>query len=123
MAAWYHLDPALMGEENYADALRAVSSPSVQHAMCEDYRAGLGPDRDADDEDQAAGRRITAPLLVLWGARDDLAGLYDDDVLGVWQPWATDLSGYALDTGHHMSEEAPGDLTQALLAFLDRSWR
>jgi haloacetate dehalogenase len=123
VAAWYHFDPALMGEENYADALRAVSSPSVQHAMCEDYRAGLGPDRDADDEDQAAGRRITAPLLVLWGARDDLAGLYDDDVLGVWQPWATDLSGYALDTGHHMSEEAPGDLTQALLAFLDRSWR
>jgi haloacetate dehalogenase len=112
-----------MGEENCADALRAVSSPSVQHAMCEDYRAGLGPDRDADDEDQAAGRRITAPLLVLWGARDDLAGLYDDDVLGIWRPWATELSGYALDTGHHMSEEAPGELTQALLAFMDRSWR
>jgi haloacetate dehalogenase len=43
--------------------------------MCEDYRAGLGPDRAADDADQAAGRKITAPLLVLWGSRDDLAGL------------------------------------------------
>ena len=92
----------------------------VQHAMCEDYRAGLGPDRAADDEDKATGRKITAPLLVLWGSRDDLAELYDDDVLGVWLPWATKLSGYALDSGHHMSEEAPGELAQALLAFMGR---
>jgi hypothetical protein len=38
-------------------------------------------------------------------------------------PWAAELSGCALDTVHHMSEEAPGELTQALLAFMDRSWR
>ena len=119
-AAWYHLDRALMGEENYSDALQAVTSPLVQHAMCEDYRAGLGPDRAADDEDKAAGRKITAPLLVLWGSRDDLAGLYDDDVLGVWQPWAAKLSGYSLDSGHHMSEEAPDELAHALLAFMGR---
>jgi haloacetate dehalogenase len=115
--AWYHLDPQLMGSENHADALRAVSDPAVQHAMCEDYRAGLGPDRAADDADRAAGRVIKAPLLVLWGTRDDLPSLYDHDVLGVWRPWATDLSGYALDSGHHMTEETPGELASALLAF------
>jgi haloacetate dehalogenase len=43
--AWYKLDPSAMGEENYADAARALASPAVQHAMCEDYRAGLGVDR------------------------------------------------------------------------------
>jgi haloacetate dehalogenase len=115
--AWYHLDRELMGEENYADALRAVLSPAVQHAMCEDYRAGLGPDRAADDADRAAGRKITAPLLVLWGARDDLAELYDDDVLGVWRPWASELSGFALPGGHHLAEEVPAELSRALLAF------
>jgi haloacetate dehalogenase len=115
--AWYHLDQSLMGPENYADVLQAVSRPPVQHTMCEDYRAGLGPDRDADDADQAARRKITAPLLVLWGIRDDIAGLYDNDVLGVWQPWAANLSGFALPSGHHMSEEAPEELTRALLAF------
>jgi hypothetical protein len=38
-----------MGEENYADVARAVAKPAVQHAMCEDYQAGLGVDRDVDD--------------------------------------------------------------------------
>jgi haloacetate dehalogenase len=60
---------------------------------------------------------IKAPLLVLCGTRDDLPGLYDHDVLGVWRPWAADLSGYALDSGHHMTEEAPGELASALRAF------
>jgi haloacetate dehalogenase len=117
--AWYHLDRALMGADNYADAWQAVSNPAVQHAMCEDYRAGLGPDRAADDADRREGRQITSPLLVLWGSRDDLAELYDDDVLGVWRPWAAaELSGFALPGGHHLAEEAPGELSQALLDFL-----
>ncbi|HEY1640059.1 MAG TPA: alpha/beta hydrolase [Streptosporangiaceae bacterium] len=115
--AWYHLSESLMGAENYADAWQAISNPAVQHAMCEDYRAGLGPDRAADDADRAAGRQITAPLLVLWGNEDDLAGLYDDDVLGVWRPWAAELSGFALPGGHHLAEESPAELTRALLAF------
>jgi haloacetate dehalogenase len=120
VTAWYDLDVTLMGEENYADVARAVADPAVQHAMCEDYRAGLGVDRAADDADREAGRQITSPLLVLWGTRDDLADIYNNDVLGVWRPWATDLSGYGLDSTHHMAEEAPQDLTHALLAFLDR---
>ena len=115
--AWYHLDRALMGADNHADAAQAVADPDVQHAMCEDYRAGLGVDRAADDADRAAGRRITGPLLVLWGSRDDLAELYDHDVLGVWQPWSTKVSGHALDSGHHMTEETPRELADALLEF------
>jgi haloacetate dehalogenase len=105
--AWYDLDPTLMGAENYADVARALARPAVQHAMCEDYRAGLGVDRAADDADRNAGRQITSPLLVLWGIRDDLADLYDNDVLGVWRPWATELSGHGLDSAHHIAEEAP----------------
>ena len=46
------------------------------HAMCEDYRAGLGVDRAADDAERNAGRQIMCPVLVLWGIRDDLADLY-----------------------------------------------
>jgi haloacetate dehalogenase len=116
--AWYKLDPGAMGEENYADAARAVASPAVQHAMCEDYRAGLGVDRAADDADRAAGRQITSPLLVLWGSKDDLAELYDHDVLGAWRPWAPGVTGHALNTGHHMTEEAPRELSAALIGFL-----
>ena len=120
---WYHLDPTLKGAENHADVARAVANPAVQHAMCEDYRAGLGVDRAADDADRNAGRKITSPLLVLWGIRDDLADLYDNDVLRVWGPWATDLSGHGRESAHHIAEEAPQELTHALLTFFRHTVR
>jgi haloacetate dehalogenase len=118
--AWYATGPAHMGEQAYADFRRAIHDPATVHAMCEDYRAGLGIDRAHDDADRRAGRRVACPLLVLWAARDDLEELYGD-VLGVWRGWAEDLrGGRALDCGHHLSEEAPEELAAELRAFLSR---
>lgn len=116
-AAFYGGDPALMGEENFADFQRAIHDPATVSAMLEDYRAGLGVDRAADDADRAAGRRITCPTLVLWSTRDDMESLYGD-VLAVWEPWTTDLRGAPIDSGHHMAEEAPGPLADQLATFL-----
>jgi haloacetate dehalogenase len=116
--AWYHLDRETMGAPNHADAVRAVTNPSVQHAMCEDYRAGLGLDRAADDADRAAKRTITAPVLVLWGADDDLAELYDNNVVSIWRDWAPSVDGFAVPGGHHMTEEQPDTLSDTLLEFL-----
>ena len=113
--AWYRPDRALMGEENFADYARAIHDPATVHAMCEDYRAGLGIDREHDDADRRAGRRIACPVLVVWAARDDMEELYGDP-LAVWEPWAGDLRGARLDSGHHMAEEAP----EALVAELRR---
>lgn len=115
--AWYGGDPAAMGEAAYADYRAAIHDPAVVHAMCEDYRAGLGPDRAADDADRAAGRRIGCPTLVLWSSRDDMERLYGD-VLGVWRPWADDLRGGEIESGHHVAEEAPDELAAALRGFL-----
>jgi haloacetate dehalogenase len=42
----------------FEDYRRAIHNPATVHAMIEDYRAGLGIDRDHDDADRAAGRRI-----------------------------------------------------------------
>lgn len=67
--AWYRNDPVSMGRENYEDYREAIHDPATVHAMVEDYRAGLGVDRAADDADKAAGRRVQAPTLVLWGRR------------------------------------------------------
>jgi len=115
--AWYGGSPARMGERAYADYRRAIGDPATVHAMCEDYRAGLGVDRAHDDADRAAGRRVRCPLLVLWATGDDLGDLYGD-VLEVWRPWADDLHGAPFHSGHHMAEEAPGPLATRLLAFL-----
>jgi haloacetate dehalogenase len=115
--AWYRLDATLMGKENYDDVAASVCRPAVQHAMCEDYRAGLLVDRDADDDDRASGRQIRQRLLVLWGTKDDVATLYDDDILGVWRAWAPLIEGSAIESGHHIAEEAPDALADALIGF------
>ncbi|MBX9245235.1 alpha/beta hydrolase [Actinotalea ferrariae] len=120
-AGWYALqaDPALMGAENHADLMAAVADPATVHAMCEDYRAGLGVDRAADDADRASGRRLRCPVLVLWSTLDDMATLYGDP-RQVWREWADDVSGAPVTSGHHMAEEAPDELAAALTAFLAR---
>jgi haloacetate dehalogenase len=86
--------------------------------MCEDYRAGLGPDYRHDEADRHAGRRINFPVRVLWATRDDMADLYGD-VLAGWRGWADDLRGGPVESGHHIAEEAPGELVRALLGL----WR
>lgn len=118
--AWYGDLPGkaeAMGAENYADYQRAIHDPATVHAMIEDYRAGLAIDQDHDRADRDAGRRIQCPTLVLWSEDDDLTQLYGD-VLAVWNPWTTDLSGHGLPCGHHMAEEAPEALAEALIPFL-----
>ncbi|MFF1571493.1 alpha/beta fold hydrolase [Leifsonia sp. NPDC058292] len=114
--AWYHGDPQRMGQENYDEWRAATRDPAVVRGMLEDYRAGLTIDRRHEEEDRAAGRKVTPPLLVLWSLRDDLERLYGDP-LAIWRDWATDVRGHGIDSGHHMAEEAPDDLTDALAGF------
>lgn len=116
--AWYQPDHETMGEANYQDFLRAVTNPATVHAMCEDYRAGLGVDRAADDADLQAGRRLACPVLFIRAAGDDLGGLYDDP-LGIWQTWTDEVREVLLDCGHHMAEEAPDELSQSIQTFLE----
>jgi haloacetate dehalogenase len=115
--AWYRIDRRFMGDEAYEDLRRALHDPDVVHAMLEDYRAGLGVDRAADDADRAAGRRIACPTLIVWATRDDMEELYADPV-AVWREWAVDVRGLALHSGHHMAEEVPEELAAAIAAFV-----
>lgn len=113
---WYHTDPDAMGAENYEELRRALHDPDVVRAMLEDYRAGLTVDWRDEEEDRAAGRRVTPPLLVLWSLRDDLEQLYGDP-LAIWRTWADDVRGHGIDSGHHVAEEAPQALAAALAHF------
>lgn len=120
--AWYGNTPekrVQMGEEAYADYRAAVHDPATVHAMLEDYRAGLGIDRKHDAADRQAGRSLRCPTQVLWPLSDDPEPLYDD-ILSIWQPWAADLRGHGIQSGHHMAEEVPAELAAALLSFLRR---
>ena len=55
---------------------------------------------------------------MLWSRRDDLEDLFGNP-LAIWVDWTTDLrGGHSIDSGHHLAEEAPGELANALVSFL-----
>jgi haloacetate dehalogenase len=115
--AWYRTpDPASMGEGNHADVWSSLRNPAVVHGMCEDYRAGLGIDREHDEADREAGRQVVCPTLLLESADDDLD--IQGDPAAIWAPWlATPLRHRVIDSGHHQAEQAPGPVAEALLDF------
>ena len=118
--AWTTNSPDRLGPENHANFLAAIRDPATVHAMCEDYRAGLGVDREADEADRAAGRQIDCPTMMLWSTHDDMEQLYGDP-LALWRPWCRDVVGHGIDSGHHMAEEAPEAVAGAVRAFLATS--
>jgi haloacetate dehalogenase len=115
-----HLLQSWQGSETFTrEALEAYRKsfrdPEVIHSSCEDYRAGITCDCKFDEADRAAGRKLTMPLLALWGAR----GRRSASLLEIWKAWADDVRGEGLDCGHFIPEEAPDSLTQHLLSFFE----
>jgi haloacetate dehalogenase len=94
----------------------AVRDPATVHAMCEDYRAGMGYDFELDEADRGRAQ-IGCPVLVLWGRRGDLEPLYGDP-LAIWRDWAPDVRGQSVESGHYLAEEAPEQTYDAMRAFL-----
>jgi haloacetate dehalogenase len=114
------IDPRAL--EHYLAAFR---DPSRLHAMCEDYRAGAYADFEIDRADRGAARKITIPMLALWGdagiARAAVTPLetspLETSPLKTWQAWATKVSGAPVDSGHFLTEENPDATARALREF------
>jgi len=98
----------------FAEYLRCFRDPATIHATCEDYRAGATIDLQHSAED--GSKKVTCPLLVLWGERGVVGRLYDP--MKIWREHATDVSGKALPAGHFLPEEVPDQTLAELLAFL-----
>jgi haloacetate dehalogenase len=93
-----------------------LEDPAIVEAMCEDYRAGAGLDREHDDADR--GRRtIACPVRVLWGA-DGALGRFYADPLELWRPYAPDVTGRAIAASHFLAEDAPDEVAAELIGFL-----
>lgn len=94
------------------------ATPEHIHATCNDYRAGATCDREADEADRAAGRKIACPTLALWGNTGIPANFADP--LSLWREWCDQAEGHGIDSGHFAAEENPADTLAALLPFLER---
>jgi haloacetate dehalogenase len=115
--AWYAGDADVMGEENHREFREVTRDPATVRAMLEDYRAGLGVDREHELEDRRRGRKVECPTLLLWSSRDDMEELYGDP-RAVWAAWADDLRGHRIESGHHLAEENPEAVADAIAEFL-----
>lgn len=92
-----------------------AGDPARIHAMCADYRAGATTDRRHDEDDRAAGRRITAPLHFLYGHHGFPART--GDPAGLWRNWASHVTAQACESGHFVMEENPDAVLAAFIPF------
>lgn len=105
----------LFHPEALAEYWRGIHNPGTIHAMCEDYRAAATIDFELDEADRGS-KKITCPVLVLWGEKGALPNWYD--VLNVWEDWASDVRGRGIDCGHYLAEEAPEETYEEIQKFL-----
>ncbi|HWL31201.1 MAG TPA: alpha/beta hydrolase [Xanthobacteraceae bacterium] len=99
-----------------AHYLTAFRDPLRIHAACEDYRAGAYADFEHDKADREAGKKITVPLLALWGEVAIASAAAPP--LEAWKAWASTVSGAPVRSGHFLAEENPGDTGAELTQFL-----
>lgn len=97
----------------------ALQDADHAHAICEEYRAAATIDREHDRADLASGRRITCPLLAMWGAQGPVGTWYADEggPVALWRAWANDVQGHPLEAGHFFPEEAPDQTAERLANF------
>jgi len=106
--------PQFIEPDAYAEYFRCFSDPAAIHASCEDYRASASIDLVHDESDM--DRKISCPVLVLWGANGLVGRKYD--VLAVWRDRATQVSGKGLQAGHWLAEEVPNETLAEVKPFL-----
>jgi haloacetate dehalogenase len=97
----------------YSEYLRCFKHPDTIRATCDEYRAGASIDLEHDRADR--NRKISMPLLVLWGERSGQGSDYD--MLSVWRDHADDVRGHAIASGHFIPEEEPDEVYRALKEF------
>ncbi|MGO4201031.1 alpha/beta fold hydrolase [Rhodococcus sp. TAF43] len=110
--------PTSMSDEDVEHYKSYFRDPAVVHATCEDYRAGASVDLEHDALD--VGRRITCPVLVLWGDRGLLARR--EHPLNVWKRFAHNVTGEPIPGGHFFIDDSPADVVRAVGEFLE-PWR
>lgn len=107
---------SFFGKEALAEYMRCFRNPETVRAMCEDYRACASVDLAMDTQDFSAGRKVSTPVQLLWGATGAVGRLHKP--AEVWKAYAADIrDAQAVPSGHYLSEEAPEETYAAMRKF------
>jgi len=105
----------LVEDAAFENFVRTMSRKGAAHAQCEDYRAAATIDLEHDRAD--LDKKLTMPLLVLWGDENLLNK--NVDIVSIWKERATDVRGHGMPSGHWMPEEIPDLLIKEVSVFID----
>ena len=106
--------PNAVEEPMFQEYLRAFMLPGTIRCGLEDYRAAASTDIADDEADM--DKKIACPVYAIWGEFGKMHTLFD--VVQTWREKAGDVRGNPLPCGHFIPEEAPGELLEAIVPFL-----
>lgn len=96
---------------------RCFNQWETVHGICEDYRASATIDMELDKPDRK--KKITTPLLLLWGADGVVGKLWN--VVEKWKPLAENIEGHKIARcGHFVPEEQPQIVLSYMAPFIQK---
>ena len=99
------------------DYLECIKNPETINAICEDYRAAATIDMIDDKKSRDDNIKINVPLLILWGNKGKLEQWYQ--TLSIWKKYCSkEVKGNAINSGHYLAEENPGEVIESIKNFL-----
>jgi haloacetate dehalogenase len=104
----------MIEQEAFDNFLRTMRREGSAHAQCEDYRAAATIDLEHDRAD--FDKKLTCPLLVLWGDQNPLNK--DVDIVAIWQERANDVRGHGTPSAHWLPEQIPQQVIEEVTAFI-----
>jgi|TARA_B110000259_G_scaffold6017_1_gene6641 haloacetate dehalogenase len=100
-----------------SDYLECIKNPETINAICEDYRAAATIDMIDDKKSRDDNIKINVPLLILWGNKGKLEQWYQ--TLSIWKKYCSkEVKGNAINSGHYLAEENPGEVIESIKNFL-----
>lgn len=111
-----HAGTGIFDPACWVEYLAGASNPECMHAMCEDYRAAASIDLTHDRTDRASGKKLTMPVLVLWGEHG-LVNKCFSPVVDWSRVSSSEVTGRHLPSGHYIPEECPAELIAEVKSF------
>ena len=97
--------------------LRTMRREGSAHAQCEDYRAAATIDLEHDRAD--FDKKLTCPLLVLWGDQNPLNK--DVDLVAIWRTRANNVRGHGTPSAHWLPEQIPEQVIEEVNSFIEEN--